>query len=248
MQVKQPLHFTQAQNIVLPEGAPHKVLELRGEGVSVMRVRDQRGRVGVTVDRAVCERVWRVHGLFRVTHGLLFDLHRGGRFTRVSGRLQSTSVQIPLHDGVVFSSVLLCWFQTLVSADVNGLCRKHRATWTRRNNTVYTFGLVWQECIQLIKSNSKDINNATQDFYFKQILFFWYFCSSKNPEKSNVSRFPQKYEAAQLFSTLIIRNVSWAVYYYDFWRSCDTEDCSNDAENTAFITAINYSLTYSMFT
>ncbi len=22
-------------------------------------------------------------------------------------------------------------------------------------------------------------------------------------------------------------------YYYDFWRSCDTEDWSNDAENTA---------------
>ncbi len=28
-------------------------------------------------------------------------------------------------------------------------------------------------------------------------------------------------------------------YYYDFWRSCDTEDWSNDAENTE----INYSLT-----
>ncbi len=32
-------------------------------------------------------------------------------------------------------------------------------------------------------------------------------------------------------------------YYYDFWRSCDTEDWSNDAENTALITEINYSLT-----
>ncbi len=38
---------------------------------------------------------------------------------------------------------------------------------------------------------------------------------------------------------------SKSVYYYDFWRSCDTEDCSNDAENTACITEINYSLTYS---
>ncbi len=48
-----------------------------------------------------------------------------------------------------------------------------------------------------------------------------------------------------MFSTLIIiRNVSWAAYYYDFWRSCDTEDCSNDAENTALITEINYSLTH----
>ncbi len=33
---------------------------------------------------------------------------------------------------------------------------------------------------------------------------------------------------------IIIRNVS---YYYDFWRSCDSEDWSNDAENTE----INYS-------
>ncbi len=50
-----------------------------------------------------------------------------------------------------------------------------------------------------------------------------------------------EHEAAQLFSTLIIiRNVSWAAYYYDFWRSCDTEDWSNDAENTALITEINY--------
>ncbi len=59
----------------------------------------------------------------------------------------------------------------------------------------------------------------------------------------NVSRFPQKYEIAQLFSTLIIiRNKS--VYSNDFWRSCDTEDWSNDAENTALITEINYILTY----
>ncbi len=26
---------------------------------------------------------------------------------------------------------------------------------------------------------------------------------------------------------------SKSVYYNDFWRSCDTEDWSNDAENTA---------------
>ncbi len=30
----------------------------------------------------------------------------------------------------------------------------------------------------------------------------------------------------------------------DFWRSCDTEDWSNDAENTALITEINYTLLY----
>ncbi len=35
-----------------------------------------------------------------------------------------------------------------------------------------------------------------------------------------------------------------SAYYDDFWRSCDTEDWSNDAENTALITEINYSLKY----
>ncbi len=37
---------------------------------------------------------------------------------------------------------------------------------------------------------------------------------------------------------------SKSAYYYDFWRSCDTEDLSNDAENTALITEINYILLY----
>ncbi len=50
---------------------------------------------------------------------------------------------------------------------------------------------------------------------------------------------------AQLFSTsIIIRNIYW--YYYNFWRSCDTEDCSNDGENTDLITEINYSLTLTL--
>ncbi len=33
-------------------------------------------------------------------------------------------------------------------------------------------------------------------------------------------------------------------YYDDFWRSCDTEDWRNDAENTALITEINDILHY----
>ncbi len=37
---------------------------------------------------------------------------------------------------------------------------------------------------------------------------------------------------------------SKSAYYYDFWRSCDTEDWSNDAENTDLITEINYTLLY----
>ncbi len=58
-----------------------------------------------------------------------------------------------------------------------------------------------------------------------------------------ISWFPQKYEAAQLFSTLIIiRTVSWAVNQYIKMISEDnvTEDWSNDAENTDLITEINY--------
>ncbi len=35
-------------------------------------------------------------------------------------------------------------------------------------------------------------------------------------------------------------NVFWAAYCYDFWRSCDSEDWINDAENTE----INYTLTH----
>ncbi len=61
-------------------------------------------------------------------------------------------------------------------------------------------------------------------------------------------QFPQKYEAAQLFSILmIIRNVSWAQNQYIRMiseGSCDTEDWSNDAENSALITRINYILQY----
>ncbi len=59
--------------------------------------------------------------------------------------------------------------------------------------------------------------------------------SSKNQRK-NIS-FPKN--NMKSFNT---HNKS--AYYYDFWRSCDTEDCSNDAENTDLITEINYSLKY----
>ncbi len=37
---------------------------------------------------------------------------------------------------------------------------------------------------------------------------------------------------------------SKSAYYYDFRRSRDTEDLSNDAENTDLITEINYILTH----
>ncbi len=61
-------------------------------------------------------------------------------------------------------------------------------------------------------------------FLFKKLL-----------KKTNASSFPQKYEA-ETVSKIEYKKCflsSKSVYYYDFWRSCDTEDCSNDAENTA---------------
>ncbi len=45
------------------------------------------------------------------------------------------------------------------------------------------------------------------------MLFFLSFYSSKNPEK--------KYHVSNIDNK--------SAYYYDFWRSCDTEDWSNDA-------------------
>ncbi len=72
------------------------------------------------------------------------------------------------------------------------------------------------------------------------MLFFWTFYSSENPKKTcatvpTVLNFDIN---QKLFLS------SKSVYYYDFWRSCDTEDWSNDAENTALITEINYILTH----
>ncbi len=32
---------------------------------------------------------------------------------------------------------------------------------------------------------------------------------------------------------------SKSAYYHDFWRSCDTEDWRNDAENSDLITEMN---------
>ncbi len=70
--------------------------------------------------------------------------------------------------------------------------------------------------------------NVTKGFYF----FFF-----SNSLETHLSHFPQKYEAAQLFSTLIImRNASRAANQHIRMiseGSCDTEDWSNDAENAA---------------
>ncbi len=59
------------------------------------------------------------------------------------------------------------------------------------------------------------------------MLFISTFYSSKKPKKIY-----KMYHGSK------------SAYYYDFWRSCDTEDWSNDAENTAFIKGKTYILSY----
>ncbi len=74
--------------------------------------------------------------------------------------------------------------------------------------------------------------------YSEQILLFLTLYSSKNQRKKY--HVPEKnMKQHNSFNT---HNKS--AYYYDFWRSCDTGDQSNDAENTAFITEIHYILKY----
>ncbi len=72
------------------------------------------------------------------------------------------------------------------------------------------------------------------------MLIFRFFYSSKNPEKMystvlNIDNNNNNNQNCFLSSK--------SAYYNDFWRSCDTEDWSNDAENTDLNTEINYILT-----
>ncbi len=113
----------------------------------------------------------------------------------------------------------------------------------------------------MVKSDSKD--TITKEIYFK-------YCKCRSFEISINKKILKKLiyhcfhkNMTQLFSTLIIiRNVSWAsnhehhqIVHSEFWfwnqyirmiseESCDTEDWSNDAENSALIIGINYSLLY----
>ncbi len=83
--------------------------------------------------------------------------------------------------------------------------------------------------IKLIKSDIQKISISNKCCYFKSSVL--------NRENLIISRFPQKYYSAQVFSTfIIIINDSWASNQHIriiFEGSCDTEDWINDAENTA---------------
>ncbi len=95
------------------------------------------------------------------------------------------------------------------------------------------------------KNHNKDIYNVRKDFrFYNKCWCLLNFYPSESSKKMKMSPFHKKYGQKQLFSTF--DNVSWAANQYIRMiseGSCDTEDWSNDAENTALITEINYSLT-----
>ncbi len=70
---------------------------------------------------------------------------------------------------------------------------------------------------ELFKSDIKDIYNVTKVYISNKCCSCQLSVHQNNLEKQNVSRFPQKYEADQLFSTLIIIiEFSGAEYYKVF--------------------------------
>ncbi len=72
--------------------------------------------------------------------------------------------------------------------------------------------------------------------FFYKMQFFWNIYASKNPGKMYQMYFVSTKVLAQLFSTLITINVYCAANQHIRLISkvsCDTEDWSNDAENSA---------------
>ncbi len=67
-------------------------------------------------------------------------------------------------------------------------------------------------CVKLIKNYSTDIYNFRDFMVSTKIFQHFNIFNIDNNQKCFLS--------------------SKAAYYYDFWRSCDTEDWSNDAENS----------------
>ncbi len=78
-------------------------------------------------------------------------------------------------------------------------------------------------------------------FFLKHTQIVCRFASHNVSRKSNSRLSTSKvYHNQKLFLS------SKSAYYYDFWRSCDTEDWSNDAENTALhqINKLHFNIYY----
>ncbi len=92
---------------------------------------------------------------------------------------------------------------------------------------------ILQGCMNLIKSNSKDIYNVPNDVCFKWMWFLWTLNASKNPDFFLNNSFHKKY--LPVFNIIITGNVSWAANQHIRMiseGSCDTKGWSNDAENS----------------
>ncbi len=89
---------------------------------------------------------------------------------------------------------------------------------------------------------SESLMSLLNNLCWLKVLMSLFLLTNSKLLNGCASRFPQKYEAAQPFSTLIIiRNVSWAANQHIRMiseGSCDTEDWRNDAENSAFASQV----------
>ncbi len=92
---------------------------------------------------------------------------------------------------------------------------------------------IQQGCIKLIKSDSKYMNNVTKDYNTSNNCGSCELSNHRRKKNKFVSQFSQK---DYVFNIDKNENVSWAVNQYIRLiseGSCDTEDWSNDAENSA---------------
>ncbi len=149
-----------------------------------------------------------------------------------------------LNNEIFVSWIKHIWFQLLCgwSIQINlshlKMCQYLGSVWLLFfffwNTLILLFS---KDALNWIKSYSKDIYNVTKYVHFKSLLFLLTFYSSVNPEKIKYITVSIK-----IFCSTTVFNIdnnhkcflsSKSVYYYDFWRSCDSEDWSNDADNSA---------------
>ncbi len=116
---------------------------------------------------------------------------------------------------------------------------KHNLKHTHKHSKIHLL-LDLEKLYILFNKNASKVTVKTFIMLQKIILNFLFICESWKIKCVTVST-----------KTLTVFNIdnnqkcflsSKSAYYYDFWRI--TEECSNDAENTALITEINYSLTH----
>ncbi len=125
-------------------------------------------------------------------------------------------------------------FRKICEMKHQGLCYSTASSghFTTNRPVTFTFIKYFQQgCMTLIKRNRKSLLN------YDVTLLLYLFLNFYNSEN-------KMHHSFHIFSSTTDFNTdnnqqcffsSKAEYYYDFWRSCDTDDWRNDAENTALI-------------